>query len=436
MTLPRRPPLPLPLPATLKLPPKAWLVVGLLWVTGCLNYLDRLMITTMRGSIKEAIPMTEAQFGLLTSVVLVVYGMGSPFAGYFADRFNRSRVIFGTVFLWSVVTWLTTYVRTYDQLLALRALLAVSQVACVPAAVALVVDYHRGTTRSLASGILLSGAMAGAGLSGLGGWLAEGPGWAYALKAFGLIGIGYSLVLLLLLRDPPVAEVTAVPGGTDSPPVRLGEAFRSLFTNRGYLVMLLYNCVLGIVGWSMIGWMPTYIKEQFNVSQGTAGMSTTIYLNSAALFGLVLGGIWADRWSRTDERGRIFVPMIGLCLAAPAVLLLTNAPTLNLAMAGLVIYGLGRYFADANMMPILCLLVDARYRATSWGISSFFSAIVGGIGIYAGGILRDAHIDISRIFQFAAGNLLVSAFLLFLVLKRLQKTGGLPPPRVAQTTGA
>ena len=35
----------------LKLPNRAWLTVGLLWFIGLLNYLDRVMITTMRGSI-------------------------------------------------------------------------------------------------------------------------------------------------------------------------------------------------------------------------------------------------------------------------------------------------------------------------------------------------------------------------------------------------
>ena len=120
--------------------------------------------------------------------------------------------------------------------------------------------------------------------------------------------------------------------------------------------------------------------------------------------------------------------MIGLCIAAPAVLLLTNAPTLALALAGLVIYGLGRYFADANMMPILCLLVDPRYRATSWGVASFFSTIVGGAGIYAGGLLRDAHIDISRIFQLAAINLVVSALLLFFIYRRQARSAATPMP--------
>src|SRR5262249_20374406 len=58
--------------------PRAWLTVALLWVVGCLNYLDRLTITTMHTSLKAAIPMTEAQFGLLTTGFLIVYAVASP----------------------------------------------------------------------------------------------------------------------------------------------------------------------------------------------------------------------------------------------------------------------------------------------------------------------------------------------------------------------
>ena len=413
-----------------KLPLYAWVIVALLWVTACLNYLDRLMITTMRGSIKEAIPMTEAQFGLLTSVVLLVYGIGSPFAGYIADRFNRSRVITFSLLAWSAVTWLTAYVKTYDQLLAMRALLALSQVAAVPASVALIVDYHRGPTRSLASGLLLSGAMAGAAMGGLGGWIAEGPGWAYAHQLFGLIGVGFAVVLLFILRDPLVPESAVVLGEKAVPSVRISEAFRSLFTNPDYLIMLIYACVLGVAGWSVVGWMPSYIKEQFNLSQGTAGMSTTLYLNIAALIGMIIGGTWADRWSRTNPRARILVPIIGLSLAAPGVLLITTAPVLAVALGGLVLYGMTRYFSDPNMMPIFCLLVDPRYRATSWGISSFFSCLIGGAGIYIGGMLRDAHVNIRHIFEFAAINVALSALLLIWIYRRQRKASSLATPVV------
>jgi sugar phosphate permease len=373
--------------------------------------------------------MTEAQFGLLTSVVLVIYGFCSPFAGYLADKFNRSVVIMASLLVWSIVTWATAYVRTYDQLLAARALLALSQVIAVPASVALVVEYHRGSTRSLASGLLLSGAMAGAALCGVGGWIAEGPGWDYAYKLFGLVGVGVSLVLLILLRDPPTPESAAAGGGAAAEPVRLGAAFQSLFTNPSYLLMLAFSCILGVVGWSVIGWMPTYFKEQFHLTQGAAGMSTTLYLNLAGLVGMIVGGIWADRWSRTNERARFIVPMIGLCIASPAVLLLTNAPSLAFALAGLSAYGMMRYFADANLMPMLCLLVDPRYRATSWGLMSFFSAMIGGAGIYAGGMLRDAQIDIGRIFQLAAANLILSALMLFFAMRRQMRLAAGAPSK-------
>lgn len=398
-----------------KLPSGAWLAVALLWLTACLNYIDRLMITTMRESVKATIPMNEAQFGLLTTVFLLVYAVASPFAGFIADRFNRSHVIIGSLFIWSVITLLTAFARTYDQLLATRALMGIAQAACMPASVALIVDYHRGTTRSLASGLLLGGAMVGAAMGGLGGWLAENHGWAYAFKIFGLAGIAHALVLFFLLRDPPVTVDSTAPA---QPSVRLGEAFAALFTNRAYLVMLIYACLLGVVSWSVVGWMPTYIKEQFHLSQSEAGLSTTAYLYVAGLVGMLLGGAWADRWSRSNEQARFLVPVIGLSLAALAVLLIANTPLLGLALAGLVLYGLGRHFADANMMPILCVLVDSRYRAMSWGVMTFFSCAIGGAGVYAGGMLRDAQVDVSRIFLFASINVLICAGLLFVLRHR------------------
>ena len=110
--------------------------------------------------------------------------------------------------------------------------------------------------------------------------------------------------------------------------------------------------------------------------------------------------------------------MIGLALAAPGILLIANTPLLGVALAGLVLYGMARHFADANMMPILCVLVDPRYRAMSWGIMTFFSCAIGGAGVYAGGLLRDAQVDVSRIFLLASANILLCAGLLFLLRRR------------------
>lgn len=403
-----------------KLPNGAWLAVALLWMVGCLNYLDRVMLTTMRGSLIEAIPMTDAQFGLLTSAFLWTYGLLSPFAGYLADRFSRSRVIVISLLSWSIVTWLTAHASTYGQLLTTRILMGVTEACYIPAAVALITDYHRGHTRSRAEGFHMSGIMVGSGLGGVGGWIAQEHGWGHSFAIFGVFGIFYAIVVAMLLRDAP--RETA-PGATQAetfalPHIGIGEALRSLFSYKSFIIAVCYWGVLGLAGWAVVGWMPTYLNEHFHLSQGAAGLSATGYLQTAMLFGVIVGGIWADRWFVVNPYGRLYVPMIGLTVAAPGVLLSGNTDILPVAISGLIVYGFARAFADSNMMPILCQVTDPRYRATGYGVLNFCSTLVGGLTIYAGGALRDARVDVSLIFAFASVSLLSGAALLYAIKRR------------------
>jgi sugar phosphate permease len=392
--------------------PRGWIIVICLWFVAGLNYLDRLMITTMRESLIEAIPMSEAQFGFLTSIFLFVYGGFSPFAGYLADKFNRSFVIVASVFLWSAITWLTGQATTYEELLLARAAMGITEACYIPAALALIVDYHRGSTRSFATGLHLSGISVGSSLGGLGGVLAANHTWAYPFQIFGLIGIVYSIFLACVIRDPPKPSIIDAPL-EDAKKVGFLDALSHLFKNSRYWLLVACVSSLGLAGWAMNGWMPTYLQEQFDMAQGKAGMTATGYLHVAGFVGCLLGGFLTDLWIRRSPTGRMFVPIIGLCIAAPAIFLSATSSILFFSLMGLVIYGLCRHMCDSNLMPILCIIADSRYRATGYGIMNFCSCLVGGIGIYAGGVVRDAQIDVSIIFQIAAGGLLLAAFLIW-----------------------
>lgn len=394
--------------------PGGWLIVACLWFGAGLNYLDRIVLTTMHDSIIEAVPMSEKQFGLLTSIFLFVYGAFSPFAGYVADRFNRARVITASVFLWSAVTWLTSQATTYEALLLTRALMGISEACYIPAALALIADYHPGSTRSLATGLCLSGVAIGSSFGGFGGQLAEQYDWTVPFKLFGVIGIVFSLVLLVVLRNPPKSSLPSR-ASESSQTVGIGEGFNHLFSNSRYLLLVACFGLMGFAGWALNGWMPVHLKEQFNLSQGAAGKMATGYLHIAGFVGSVGGGFLSDRWNRVNPSGRFMMPVVGLCIAACGILLAGTGMLQIVAISGLIMYGVTRHFADVNMMPILCSVADARYRATGYGIMNFVSCLVGGIGNYAGGALRDANVNVSVIFVAAAGGLLLGATLFWLI---------------------
>lgn len=402
------------------LPFTAWLVVGLLCVVGCLNYLDRIMITTMRTSIVEAIPMSDAQFGLLTSVFLWVYGLLSPFAGYLADRFSRSRVIIVSLFIWSLVTWLTAHATTFEELLATRALMGLSEACYIPAALALISDYHKGATRSLALGIHLAGIMIGQSLGFLGGWIAEVYRWNDAFTVFGIVGVVYAVGLFFFLRDSKTGHST--PEESSSTGISFLSGVKDLFSRKSFIALLAFWGLLGIIGWMILGWLPTYYKEHFNLSQTTAGIYATGYMHPLSMVGAILGGFLADRWSKRNNKSRILVPVIGLLIAAPAVFFASNTDVIYIAIGGFMVYALTRVFSDTNLMAVLCMVANKRYIATGYGILNMFACIVGGLGIYASGALRDAHVDMSLLFKIASGTMVICAGLLWLVKKDVEKS--------------
>ncbi len=417
--------------AQAKLNQNPWVVVGLLFVVGALNYLDRTMIATMRTSLVDSIPMTDAQFGLLTSVFLWVYGLLSPFAGFIADRFSRSKVIIVSLFIWSLVTWLTSYATTYNQLLITRALMGVSEAFYIPAALALILDYHKGTTQSLATGLHMTGVMVGQSLGFVGGWIAENHSWNHAFHIMGLVGIAYAVILVFILKDAPKNHVEEgiQPSKAEvkrkGKEVKFGEAMRDLFSRKSFIYLFLFWGVMGIIGWMVMAWLPTYYKEQFNLSQSMAGFYATAYLHPASIVGLLLGGAISDHWSKTNRFARILVPMIGLGIAAPAIFIGSYTTALSIAVISFLIYGLMRMFVDTNLMPMLSLLIDNRYRATGYGLLNMFSTIIGGMGIYVAGAFRDAQINLSYVYRLAALSLIICIFILWLVKREAAKREGL-----------
>jgi len=386
----------------------AWLVVMLLIPVALLNYLDRQMLATMKSSMIGDIPeiQTKAQWGLILGSFKWVYAIFSPIGGYLADRVSRRHVICFSLFTWSAITWATSQVHSYDQLLWTRAIMGISEAFYIPAALALIADYHLGPTRSRAVGLHQMGIYAGVIIGGFAGYAADNPdlGWRGAFAWCGLLGIAYSLPLFLLLRNRSASN-------DDKPKQAAGSTASTLLGNTNFLLLILYFTLPAMAAWVVRDWMPDILRERFDLGQGKAGISAVLYWQLAAIVGAVLGGWLSDRWMRTNIRGRIFVSAIGTFLLLPALFGVGNASTLAVAILFLIVFGLGWGFFDCNSMPILCQLVGPQHRATGYGLMNFVSISCGGFADWIFGTLRDRQMPLNAIFGVFAGIALLSIFI-------------------------
>ena len=408
----------------------AWLVVALLVPVALLNYLDRQMLAAMKFSVMQDIPdiQLEANWGKVLALFKWVYAILSPIGGYLADRYSRRHVIAGSLLVWSGVTWATGHVTTYDQLLATRALMGISEAFYIPAALALIADFHTGPTRSRAIGIHQMGIYAGVIIGGFSGYAADNPnlGWRWAFDICGLAGILYAVPLFLFLRNAPVPrnqDETARPS--------VAGALRELLTNRSFIILVLCFTLPALAGWVVRDWMPAILKAEFNIGQGKAGVSATIFWQVAAVFGAIFGGWLADRWTRHNRRGRIYVSAAGMGLIVPAMFGVGYAPQTGLlwvAIMFLIVFGIGWGFFDCNNMPILCQIARPELRATGYGIMNLVSISCGGFADWGFGIMRDREVPLFGIFAVFASAAVLSVLLVLFIKPRYEENSPAPIP--------
>lgn len=403
----------------------AWLVVVLLMPVALLNYLDRQMLASMKYSVMADITSieTEKNWGFMLGQFKWVYAVCSLLGGYVADRFSRRYVICASLFVWSIITWATGHATTFDQLLWTRSLMGISEAFYMPAALALITDYHLGHTRSRAVGLHHTAMYCGVILGGFGGYIADAPqlGWRSAFTLFGVLGVLYSLPLTLFFRSAPQPEAANL-RNREQERTSAFRAFWELTTNFSFILLVVYFTLPAFAGWVVRDWMPAILKDEFEISQGRAGVAASLFWQTAAIFGAALGGWLADRWMRSSMRGRIYASAVGMGLMVPAMFGMGFAPNLLFAIVSLSLFGLGWGFFDCNNMPILSQITRPHLRATGYGIMNFVSIGCGGLADWGFGILRDNKVPLSHIFGTFASVAIASIVVVLLIRPKAEYT--------------
>lgn len=358
-----------------------WVVVGLLWVVALLNYMDRQMLSTMQEAMKADIAeLNRAEaFGALMAVFLWIYGLVSPFAGIVADRVSRKWLVIGSLFVWSTVTFLMGYATTFHELYWLRAFMGISEALYIPSALSLIADWHEGKSRSLAVGIHMTGLYVGQAIGGFGATIAAMFSWHSTFHWFGIVGVLYSFVLLLMLHEKPKKSLSQGEKMQTEKPSKT-NVFKGLgvvLSNWAFWIILFYFAAPSLPGWATKNWLPTLFSSSLNIPMADAGPLSTITIAVSSFIGVIIGGVLSDRWVQRNLRGRVYTSAIGLGMTIPALLLLGLGHHIVTVVGAGLCFGVGYGIFDANNMPILCQFISSKYRATAYGVMNMTGVFAG-----------------------------------------------------------
>lgn len=402
------------------------MVVGLLWVVALLNYMDRQMLSTMRDAMALDISELESKimFGKVMAAFMWIYGFMSPISGIVADRVNRKWLIVVSLGVWSTVTLLMGYATSYEQVYWLRALMGVSEALYIPAALSLIADYFTGKQLSLAIGIHMTGLYMGQAIGGFGAFVAEHLSWQSTFHWFGIVGIVYAFVLMVFLYEKrsetaaEKAEDKKLPLGTvlKNNVAAIKSSLGMLLTNIAFWTIIFFFASSSIPGWATKNWLPTLFSDSLNVEMSVAGPIATITIAFASFIGVMVGGPMADKWSKTNLKGRIYTSAIGLAMMIPSLVLMGFGTTFIAAIGAGMLFGLGYGLFDANNMPILCQFVPDRSHATAYGMMNMTGLFIGALATNVLGTLAENN-NMGLGFACMAGVLCLALLLQLTVLK-------------------
>jgi MFS family permease len=262
--------------------------------------------------------------------------------------------------------------------------MGISEALYIPAALALIADYHQDKTRSLAIGIHTTGIYLGQALGGFGATIASNISWQGTFLWFGIAGMTYSLVLILFLKEKKTYAVK-----TEEKRISFFKetsiAFKGIgmiLGNIAFWVLLFYFASSSLPGWAVKNWLPTLFSDSLHFDMTKAGPLATITISAASFIGVLFGGRLSDKWVLQHLKGRVYTGSIGLALTIPAILLIGFGNNFTSIAGGAVLFGMGYGMFDTNTMPILCQFISARYRATAYGIMNL-------VGVSAGAVITN-----------------------------------------------
>jgi ACS family hexuronate transporter-like MFS transporter len=321
-----------------------WWIAGLLAVATALNYLDRVSFPVAVGEIKKDVPISDEQYGQLSSLFLMAYAIMYAVGGRIMDRLG-TRIGYALMIVWwSAANCLMGTVSSVLGLGVFRFLLGLGEGGGFPGSAKATAEWFPPRERALACGIFNTGSAVGAVIAApLIALIATTLGWRWVFYLTGSIGLLWAALWLKLYERPAVnrfitpderdyiltslaAESGA--GGTTEPPLR----WRELLCYREVRGLMLAKFLSDAAWFFFIFWLPKYLGDVKHLDIKQIGYFAWIpyaFAGAGSMSAGVLNGWLMHRGVSLNRTRKV---TLGLSAAlVPTVLMISAAP-LNLVI--------------------------------------------------------------------------------------------------------
>ncbi|HEU4643064.1 MAG TPA: MFS transporter [Gemmatimonadaceae bacterium] len=358
----------------------AWLGLVVLTLVNLFNYLDRFVVAALGESLRTSdLHLSDAQFGQLASVFIIVYMVAAPVIGARADRGSRPRLLALGVAIWSVATALGGLATSFGSLLAARAVVGVGEAAYGTIAPALLADYFPARLRGRVFAVFYMATPVGSALGYVvGGLVDHRYGWRSAFFVAGIPGLLLAL-LSLWLADPPRGARDEADDHAAVPAARGMGAYRVLARIRQYRLTILgyaaYTFALGGIAF----WMPTFLERVRGLPREQASVQLGAVVVITGFVGTFVGGWLGDFLLARTRQAYLWVSGLATLAAAPLAYLALVSPDRAVYWPALIAAEVLIFMSTGPINSAIVSEVPAAMRASAMALSIFVIHVLGDV---------------------------------------------------------
>jgi sugar phosphate permease len=370
-----------------------------------LLYLDRVCISQSQSLISAELGLSKVEMGVVMMMFSLAYAIFEVPGGWLGDRIGPRKVLTRIVLWWSTFTMATGLATGFWSLTVLRFLFGVGEAGAFPNLTKAFSNWFVGEDRTRAQAIMWLAARWGGALTPLlVVFVLDFVGWRESFYIFGAIGFFWAFFFFRWFRDTPERH----PGVNAAELARLanseqrmggGHAHSStpwakFFTNRSVWLLCLQYACLSYGFWFYLTWLPTYIKEAFDMKEADrylAGALAGLPLFLAGVSVYLTGKVtpWLVRRVGSVARVRRGLGATGCGIAS---LMLVVAVMQENAVLAMLAMGVSCFGNDMAMPGSWTAVMDlgGRYSGTLAGIMNMMGMVGGLLAPWTIPMIREA----------------------------------------------